>query len=93
VVVVHRLHALIRGRVQGVGFRFFVLRRARALGLSGWVRNRPDGAVEVEAQGPRAALESLAASLREGPPAAGVSRLEETWGEGPATYRGFDVTG
>jgi hypothetical protein len=47
----HRLHAVVHGRVQGVGFRYFVMREARALGLSGWVRNQADGSVEVEAEG------------------------------------------
>jgi acylphosphatase len=89
----HRLHVLIRGRVQGVGFRFFVLRHARALGLRGWVRNRADGAVEAEAEGRHADLEAWTALLREGPTGASVSALQETWSEGEATYRDFDVTG
>lgn len=69
----------IEGRVQGVGFRAFVRREARRLGLAGWVRNEPDGSVAVEAEGPAADLEVFEARLREGPPAARVARLD-VWG-------------
>src|SRR5205807_9329129 len=62
-----RLHAIVHGDVQGVGFRYFVLRRAREARLAGWVRNRADGTVECLAEGPRAALEGLLADLRRGP--------------------------
>jgi len=61
--------------VQGVGFRAFVLREARALALTGWVRNRMDGTVEVLASGGQAALETLVARCREGPRAARVSEV------------------
>ena len=64
------------GRVQGVGFRYFVAAHGRALGLRGWARNLLDGSVEVQAAGPLDALESLEARLREGPPHARVERLE-----------------
>ena len=64
---------VVRGRVQGVGFRAFTWRAAVRLGLSGWVRNRRDGSVEVVAAGPEAALEALAAELRRGPGAADVT--------------------
>ncbi len=67
---------LIRGRVQGVGFRWFVLKRARHLGLGGWVRNRPDGAVELEAQGSARLLEDLEAALSSGPPSSQVDEVE-----------------
>ncbi len=89
----HRVHVVIRGRVQGVGFRDFVLRRALALGLTGWVRNRRDGGVEMEAEGDRAALEALIETLRAGPPGARVQGLEDEWSEGAAGYHGFEVTG
>ena len=89
----HRLHAVIRGRVHGVGFRYFVLRRARAAGLTGWVRNRHDGSVEVEAEGDRASLEALVEALREGPPAARISAVEAEWSEGRPIHEGFEVTG
>lgn len=67
---------LVRGRVQGVGFRWFVLKRARQLGLSGWVRNLPDGAVEVAARGESPGLEDLEGILRIGPPHARVDEVE-----------------
>lgn len=65
----------VEGRVQGVGFRAFVRRRARELGLNGWVRNAADGSVEAEAAGDRASLESFEDDLREGPPAGRVTNL------------------
>jgi acylphosphatase len=89
----HRLHLVIRGQVQGVGFRYFVVRHATTLGLAGWVRNRPDGAVEVEAEGPRSALEALQAGVRRGPSAATVTEMDESWSEGEAHHRGFRILG
>jgi acylphosphatase len=62
-----RLEATIRGRVQGVGFRYFVVRRAMELDLVGWVANTADGSVRCVAEGPPAALDALEASLRSGP--------------------------
>ncbi|MGH7645540.1 MAG: acylphosphatase [Gemmatimonadales bacterium] len=70
---------IVRGRVQGVGFRWFVWREAERLGLAGWVHNLPDGSVEVVAQGPEAALQDLDRALGQGPQLArvdGVDRLE-----------------
>lgn len=71
------MHAVVRGRVQGVGFRWFVRERARALGLTGWVRNRADGSVEVLAVGEEPALRRLRALLRAGPAGAHVSEVED----------------
>ena len=65
----------VSGRVQGVGFRWFVRERARALGLAGWVRNLPGGDVEVAASGPDEALHTLEALVSEGPPAAHVAKV------------------
>jgi acylphosphatase len=67
---------LVRGRVQGVGYRYFALRQAQALGVSGFARNRPDGDVEVVAEGPDGALSDFEARLREGPSFASVSDVE-----------------
>jgi acylphosphatase len=67
---------VMRGVVQGVGFRYFVLREARALGLTGYARNRGDGSVEVVAEGGTAALSELEDRLRVGPPSAVVTSLE-----------------
>jgi acylphosphatase len=72
--------ALVSGRVQGVGFRFFVIDRARRLGIAGSARNLPDGRVEVLALGPRPALESLAVDLRKGPAMSHVDGLDMQWG-------------
>jgi acylphosphatase len=68
---------VVRGRVQGVGFRWFVEREARLLGIAGWVRNNHDGSVEVLAQGTREQLGGLLARLRQGPPAARVDDVAE----------------
>ena len=87
----YRVRLLIHGRVQGVGFRHFVLHRARELGLDGMVRNRPDGTVEVEAEGEAAKLRELVETVREGPPGARVSRIEDTWSEDAPRHRGFEI--
>jgi acylphosphatase len=82
--------ALVRGRVQGVGFRWHAAETARALGLVGWVRNLPDGRVEALAQGEPAALAAFAAWLRHGPPHAHVEGLE-LHVEEPGTHAAFEV--
>jgi acylphosphatase len=74
-----RFVARVSGRVQGVGFRFFVQMRAEELRLSGSVGNRPDRSVRVEAEGPKPALDKLLRDLHEGPPAARVDRVEVEW--------------
>ncbi len=71
-----RIHAVVRGRVQGVGFRAGTAREASRLGLSGWVRNRLDGTVEVLAAGDDAAVDQLAAWLKQGPRGARVAGLD-----------------
>jgi acylphosphatase len=74
------LHVRVTGMVQGVGFRWFVRERARRLGLAGWVRNLPDGSVEVAASGDDGQLELLRAELLRGPRGAAVQKLEEVAG-------------
>jgi acylphosphatase len=76
---VKRLHATVRGRVQGVGFRAFAAHEARSLGLAGWVRNEPDGSVAVMAQGKADAVDAFLAWLRRGPPSAHVTAVEPAW--------------
>ena len=71
-----RMTADVHGRVQGVGFRWFVRREARALGLSGWVRNEPGGSVRLEAEGPRDLLRELEAAIRRGPSGSRVDRVD-----------------
>jgi len=74
-----RLDATVMGRVQGVGFRYFVVREATGLDLEGWVANTPTGAVRCVAEGPRSALEALLERLRQGPPSAMVDRVSEAF--------------
>ena len=71
------VHLLVTGRVQGVGFRWFVRVAGRRLGLSGWVRNREDGAVEVAASGPQEKLDELRKQVTRGPDAAEVADVIE----------------
>lgn len=71
-----RIRFLVTGRVQGVGFRWFVRAEARPLGLSGWVRNREDGAVEGEVEGRDDAIEALVPCLEQGPPSAIVTNVD-----------------
>jgi acylphosphatase len=74
-----RLHAVVRGRVQGVGFRATTLSEGRKLNLGGWVRNRIDGTVEVEAEGPPQALETFLSFLHRGPLGAHVVAVDAEW--------------
>jgi len=69
---------LVRGRVQGVGFRAFVLHRAQTLGISGWVRNRRDGSLELEAEGEPSAIDRLAEAVERGPVGARITGVERT---------------
>jgi acylphosphatase len=71
------IHIEVSGRVQGVGFRWFVAKKARELHLAGWVRNRPDGQVEVAAAGDAPSLELLEAAVAAGPPGAEVEHVEK----------------
>jgi acylphosphatase len=73
---VQRIAATVSGQVQGVGFRWFVVREARGLGVTGWVANAADGSVRLEAQGDREAVGRLLELLREGPPGSRVQRVE-----------------
>lgn len=74
-----RLEAIVHGRVQGVGFRYHVLRAAAPLGLAGWVANGADGTVRCVAEGARPALEALLVELERGPASARVDRVLTTW--------------
>ena len=88
---VARLEAVVRGRVQGVGFRLHVRTAARALGLSGWVANERGGRVRCVAEGPPEALDRLEAVLRAGPPGAWVEQLDAARGPATGEFGGFDV--
>ena len=74
-----RAHLVVTGRVQGVWFRGSMQEEARRLGVSGWVRNLRDGAVEAEAEGERGAVEALAACAHSGPPGARVDAVTVDW--------------
>ena len=88
-----RLEAKIYGRVQGVGFRVFVRDKALAYGLTGYARNRyaPQRHVEVVAEGPQPALETLLHFLQQGPPLAYVERVDVKWGSATGEFTGFRI--
>ncbi|MGQ9731964.1 MAG: acylphosphatase [Candidatus Zipacnadales bacterium] len=86
-----RLHAYVKGRVQNVGYRYYVRARAEALGLDGWVKNLPDGRVEVEAFGSPEALDRLVEALHEGPAGAWVQSVDIQRGEGTGDGAGFHI--
>jgi acylphosphatase len=88
-----RVHLILSGRVQGVGFRYHALRCAERLHLRGWVRNLPDGSVEVEAEGERDVLAAFAAEMRQGPSAARVLDCAETWHDEGGGRRDFRIIG
>lgn len=88
-----RVHVSITGRVQGVGFRASTERQALLLGLTGWVRNTPGGAVEAEFEGPRADVERMLKWCEDGPALARVSHVAATWADEQAGYARFEVRG
>jgi acylphosphatase len=86
-----RLHAVVEGRVQGVGFRYFVVQIADELKLVGWVRNLDGGEVEVTAEGTRSRLETLLKAIHRGPASGFVSNIRVEWGEAKGEFRRFGV--
>lgn len=87
-----RVRVLVEGRVQGVGYRYSACAEARRLGLTGWVRNRSDGRVELEAEGPEAEVERMITWCRRGPAFAEVSQLEVVFREsGAPLHNGFSI--
>jgi acylphosphatase len=87
-----RVHLVVSGRVQGVAFRMYTVDEARRLGVKGWVRNLPDGRVEVEAEGERAALLGLVRFCEKGPPAARVDGVDARWGAYEGDLGRFEAT-
>jgi acylphosphatase len=85
------VHVIISGDVQGVGFRAWVIRQARELGVLGWVKNREDGAVETVAEGTRKDLEEFVQRCRRGPGVAWVEKVDVRWEEATGEYDDFDV--
>lgn len=86
-----RLVARVTGRVQGVGFRHFVRTHAQRLALTGWVRNDPDGAVSLVAEGPRPDLDTFLSYLQRGPSVARVDHVSASWVTATNGFAGFDV--
>lgn len=86
-----RLHAIVHGRVQGVGFRNFVELKALSLDLTGWVRNLYSGEVEVVAEGPETALTLFLRDLEEGPAHARVDQVHADWGDSQEEFSSFDI--
>ena len=85
------VHLLIRGRVQGVSFRFFAQDAAEELGISGWVRNLPDGSVEAYGEGKREDLDVWIKRLRDGPPLARVDVIQPTWQTPQGSSQTFSI--
>ena len=84
-----RMHAFVAGRVQGVSFRYYTRHRAQQLNVTGWVRNLPDGRVEVMAEGPEAILRQMEQFLQRGSPAAQVRQVTCDWSEATGEFRQF----
>lgn len=86
-----RVRVVVHGRVQGVGFRYHTLREALASGLSGWVRNQPDGSVEAVFEGDEAQVWRMLEWCRSGPRFAHVANVDEHWEYGDPQYTGFVI--
>lgn len=86
-----RAHILVKGRVQGVGYRAFAARIATRLGLHGGVKNLDDGNVALDVEGIQAVIEQLLADLRVGPPASRVTAVEVTWGKATERFSDFRI--
>jgi len=85
------VHMIVRGRVQGVGFRFFVRGQASVMGVAGWVKNLPDGSVEIHAEAEREVLEKFVEKVRRGPVFAHVDEIVEDWTEPENAYYNFNI--
>jgi acylphosphatase len=90
-VTAERLEATVRGVVQGVGFRWFVVRRASDLALTGWASNQSDGSVRIVAEGPPEALDQLVRHLNDGPSGAHVQSVESARAPATAEFTSFTI--
>jgi len=86
-----RLHLKIYGLVQGVYYRSNARRKALELGLSGWVKNMPDGTVETVAEGEEGTLNEYKMWCKKGPPEARVEEIQEKWEEPSGDFKGFGI--
>lgn len=86
-----RLHITVEGRVQGVGFRYFVAENAQRLNITGWVRNRWNGSVESIAEGNRRELDELIAVIRRGPRSSMVLGVKFDWHDATGEFRDFRI--
>jgi acylphosphatase len=86
-----RMHVIVDGHVQGVGFRYFVQEHASSLGLTGWVRNTYDGQVELTAEGKHSELEKLLEKVKTGPRSAWVINTEIDWGVATGSFHKFMI--
>lgn len=88
---IERLHAVVKGRVQGVGFRYYVQQHAGLLNVNGWVRNVWDGSVEWVGEGPHEALLRLLGTVYQGPPSSMVEDIESEWLPATGEFTSFRV--
>jgi len=87
-----RLSINVHGMVQGVGFRYFVLRNAKNIGVTGWVKNLPDGSVAAVAEGDESKLNAFLDIVNKGPSFSNVSKVDVQWDEYKGSFTSFDVT-
>ena len=87
-----RVHCIIKGSVQGIGYRWFVQKTARSLGLNGWVKNLSDGDVEVDAEGDKKDIDAFLGLLETGHRWARVNKIDVTWlNNDPGDYEDFEI--
>jgi acylphosphatase len=87
------LWVVVHGRVQGVGFRYFLLKQAQFMGIKGWTKNLADGGVETMALGDESALERFLQVIRKGPVGSRVESVEVQWPEGSFEFHDFEIRG
>ncbi|PIU68864.1 acylphosphatase [candidate division WWE3 bacterium CG06_land_8_20_14_3_00_42_16] len=90
-MIVSKAHIIATGRVQGVSFRSYAVLAAREVGITGWVKNRGDGSVEIMAEGKKKDLEDFITWCHKGPPFAGVGKVEVSFTDGEQEYYSFEV--
>ncbi len=85
------VHLIVSGYVQGVGFRYYTRVHANRMGVRGWVRNNPDGTVEIEAEAPHTTLKEFIAAVRRGPSHGNVRAIDATWKTAEGHPAGFHI--